>query len=101
MRSVLLFGFLTQRDINIQEAKEKVKCKPLTSKEATQHLPAFILRISDEENVFCLIMQTNQPKKEPLNLPGLGMVKGESWEIGGLRSGRGAAVGQPRGESTD
>lgn len=76
---VVLFCFLSQQDINIQEGKYKVKCKPLTSKEAIQHLPPFIWLISDEKNIlFIFIMQNTPLQNQSRNLLGLGIVKGGS-----------------------
>lgn len=58
----LLFSCGSQGDINIQEGKQKVKCKPLTSKEAIQHLPTFTLLLSEEKNIsFFSFHNANKP----------------------------------------
>lgn len=99
----LLFSFWSQRDINIQEGKQKVKCKPLTSKEAIQHLPAFTLLLSEEKNVFFFfpfIMRINQLQPKICEFGGARNSK--RWELGnvwmecrGCRGG--AAQGQEQG----
>lgn len=95
----LLFSCGSQGDINIQEGKQKVKCKPLTSKEAIQHLPTFTLLLSEEKNIsfFPFIMQINQPKPKMCQFSGARNSK--RWELGnvwmecqGCRAG--AAQGQ-------
>lgn len=103
----LLFSCRRQQDINIQEGKQKVKCKPLTSKEAIQHLPTFTLLRSEEKNIFFFsfiffpfIMQINQPKPKICQLSGARNSK--RWELGNVwmqcQGCRGAAApGQEQG----